>query len=163
MTIEEKHVDYLTVSKSAVARAPGDTAEVKMSAVGALTTDTAWLKFSSVAAAMVRKDASLSWCNAQLATARNNMTLTNSGGQLLAAGNTIEVRRGGAAIMAARTIQVQRGVVGVLLAQQATLGDETRVLLQPAAAAAMGAGFAAGALAGLVLGGTFRRRRRGKD
>ena len=66
MTIEEKHVDYLTVNKSALGRAQADTAEVKMSAVGALTTQSATLKASSVAAALVKGDASLAWSNAQI-------------------------------------------------------------------------------------------------
>jgi hypothetical protein len=160
MTIEEKHVDYLTVNKSALGRAQADTAELKFSAVGALTTQTATLKASSVAAALVKGDASLAWSSAQLVGSAHDITLNNSGGQLMVAGNSIDVRTGGAAVMAARTITVQRGLVGMVLAQNADLGDDTKVLLKPAGAAAMGAGFGAGAIVGLVFAARGLRRRR---
>jgi fumarate hydratase class II len=160
MMIEQKHVDYLTVDKSALGRAQADTAEVKFSAVGALTTQSAALKASSVAAALVKGDASLAWCNAQLVGSANDVTLTNSGGQLMLAGNSIDVHTGGAAVMAARSITVQRGLVGMVIAQNATLGDDTKVLLKPSGAAALGAGFGAGAIVGLLLAARGLRRRR---
>ena len=50
----------------------------------------------------------------------------------------------------------------MLIAQDATLGDGTKVLLKPTGAAGLGAGFGAGALAGLMLGRVFRHRSRHK-
>jgi hypothetical protein len=161
MTIEQKHVDYLTLNKSALGRAQADTADVKMSAVGMLSTQSANFKASSVAAAMVKGDATLAWSSAQMVGTTKDVTLTNSGGQLMLAGNTIDVHRGGAAVMAARSVTVQRGMVGVVIAQNAVLGDDTRVLLKPTGAAAMGVGFGAGALTGLLLAGRVLRKRKG--
>jgi hypothetical protein len=163
MTIEQKHVDYLTLSKSALGRAQADTAEVKMSAIGALSTQSANIKASSVASAYVKGNASLAWSSAQLVGSTKDVTLTNSGGQIMLAGNDIEVHRGGAAVMAARTVTVHRGLVGMVVAQNAILGDETKVLLKPTGAAALGAGFGAGAIAGLLLAGLMPGRRKHKD
>jgi hypothetical protein len=163
MTIEQKHVDYLTLNKSALGRAQADTAEVKMSAVGMLTTQSANFKASSVAAALVKGDASLAWSSAQMVGSTKDVTLTNSGGQIMLAGNNIEVLRGGAAVMAARSVTVQRGLVGMVVAQNATLGDDTKVLLKPTGAAALGAGFGAGAIAGLLLAARMLGRRKNKD
>ena len=162
MTIEQKHVDYVTVNKSALGRVQADTAEVKFSAVGALTTQSATIKASSVAAALVKGDASLAWSSAQLVGSSHDVTLSNSGGQLMLAGNNIDVQRGGPAVMAARAVTVQRGMVGMVVGQNVTLGDETRVLLKPSGAAALGAGFGVGAITGLLLAArTLRRRRKG--
>ena len=163
MTIEQKHVDYLTLNKSALGRAQADTAEVKMSAVGMLNTQSASFKASSVAAALVKGDASLAWSSAQLVGSTKDVTLSNSGGQLMLAGNNIDVQRGGAAVMAARSVTVQRGMVGMVVGQNVTLGDETRVLLKPTGAAALAAGFGAGAITGLLLAARILGRRKNKD
>ena len=91
------------------------------------------------------------------------MTLTNSGGQLMAGrqhhrGAQGRRRRHGRALH-----HVQRGLVGVVVAQNATLGDDTKVLLKPTGAAALGAGFGAGAIAGLLLAGPRAGPAQGQD
>jgi hypothetical protein len=63
--------------------------------------------------------------------------------------------------VAARSVTVQRGIVGMVVGQNVTLGDETRVLLKPTGAAALGAGFSAGAIAGLLLATRIWRKRKG--
>ena len=76
-------------------------------------------------------------------------------------GNSIDVRNGGAGIAIAGTVRVDRGGVGLLLARHAEIGEDTRVMLQPTGAAALGVGFGAGLLAALVLCRTCMRRRNG--
>jgi hypothetical protein len=66
-------------------------------------------------------------------------------------------------VMAARSVTVQRGMVGMVVGQNVTLGDETRVLLKPTGAAALAAGFGAGAITGLLLAARILGRRKNKD
>jgi hypothetical protein len=161
MTIEEKRVDYLTLNKSAMLNAETDVAELKMSAVGVLKTQSALFKGSAVALALPKGDATLSWSSASVLAAGNDVHVSYGGGQVMAAGNSIDVRNGGAGIAIAGTVRVDRGGVGLLLARHAEIGEDTRVMLQPTGAAALGVGFGAGLLAALVLCRTCMRRRNG--
>jgi hypothetical protein len=160
MTREEKHLDYLTLEKSAAGRVQADTAEVKFSAVCLLQADSASFQASSTAAALAKGDVSMAWSSAQLVAAAKDVTMSNAGGQLIAAAGSVDVHTGGAALIAGGSVTVERGLVGVVLARTATLGDQTRVLLAPRAAAALSAGFGAGFLAAVAC--YWRRFRRAK-
>ncbi len=90
---------------------------------------------------------------ASVMLAGGDAAIEQGGASIIAAAGDIDVRTGGAAVAAARAVRVERGTVGLVVAKTVTVHD-SRVLLTPAEAAALGAALA---ITGFVLGKVFSR------
>jgi hypothetical protein len=85
-----------------------------------------------------------------------NIEMKNSGGLVMVAGANIDIHSGGGGFLSCKQATVENGTIGVLLAPQAALGENVKVMMSTPQAIALGAAF--GLVAG-VLGLLFRRRR----
>ena len=85
-----------------------------------------------------------------------NIEMKGSAGLALIAGANIDIHGGGGGILSCQQATVESGTIGVLIAPQAALGENVKVVMSTTQAIAMGAAF--GLVVG-VLGLLFRRRR----
>jgi len=150
-TEEETTPVSTPIDKRAVMRVETGEADVRMSAVGYLAADSAEVKMSPTAFTYARESAELKLSSANLLAAGNDVHLQYSGGQVVAAKNDVRLEMAAAGAVLSREAHVDRGLVGLLIASDVELGEGTRVLLRPAGAAALGAGFAGGVFLAIAL------------
>jgi len=139
------------LDRRVVARVEADEADVRMSAVGYLSADSAEVKMSPTAFTYARGSADLKLSTANVLAVGNDVHLQYSGGQLVAAKGDVRLDMAAAGAVMSREVHVDRGLVGLLIASNVELGEGTRVILRPAGAAAMGAGFAGGLFLAVAL------------
>jgi hypothetical protein len=165
---ESVTAESVEMNRSAAKSVKAGTVSMERSAAALLTADSATLKYSAAAVTYARGQADLSWASPKLVGAGGDVTIKNGGAQFVAAANSVSIRNGGAAAVVARTARVEGGTVGLLLAGQADIDENARVILRPTGAAALGAGFAGGLFLALVFlwrlfaAGGKRRRLWGK-
>ena len=141
----------VNLDKKAAMRVDAEQADVRMSAVGYLATDNADVKMSPTAVTYAKESAELRLSSANLLAAGNDIHLQYSGGQLIAAKGDVRLDMAAAGAVLSREAHVERGLVGLLVASDVELGEGSRVIMRPAGAAALGAGFAGGLLLALLL------------
>lgn len=132
-------------------------ASVNNSFVGVVRAERHASVANSIAAAFVagqNMDIAEGFGNAFVAGA--NIEMKGSSGLALVAGANIDIHGGGGCFLNCKQATVENGTIGVLLAPQAALGENVKVVMSTTQAIAMGAAF--GLVAG-VLGLLFRRRR----
>ena len=136
----------VAIDKTVAAKLEADTADVRMSAVGYLVTDSANLKMSPTAVTYARGSADMKLSSANMLLAGQDVAMQYSGAQLVGAKGSVDVTMGAAGAILTREAHVDRGLVGLLVAGDVELGEGAKVMLRPAGAAALGAGFAGGLL-----------------
>ncbi len=139
------------LDKAATLRVTGETVEVKMSAAGVVKADSVNTSMSAAAVTYAGDDADLSWSRAGLVAAGKEVRMSYAVAQLALAGKRLRVSSGGLGAVLTRQAQVDRGYIGLLVAGKAQIADDTKILLQPTGATALGAGFLAGLLLALAF------------
>ena len=97
------------------------------------------LQQSCAFAVLARGDVSVYQGGANLLLVGGDLSVEQGGGQTIIAKGDVSIRQGGALVAAAPSVTVQSGWVGLALGGRVEL-KESRVLLGPAQAAALGAG-----------------------
>jgi hypothetical protein len=124
---------------------------------GVMRTDAdARLENSLVAAVVAGADITMKDSLGCAVVAGKDVHMQDCLGKVVVAGGNVTLRGGGAGVMYSRQAAVEAGTIGVLIAPQAALREQVRVLMTGRQAALLGAAF--GLTAGL-LGLLFRRRR----
>jgi hypothetical protein len=103
----------------------------------------------------VGRDLEMQNGGAWVAAVGHDAQISNGGALVLTVGGSLDITNGGALVTAGRQVSIQNGSCGILLAGQANLGENTKVVLNTPQALAMGA--AIGAVFA-VLSWLFRRR-----
>lgn len=85
-----------------------------------------------------------------------NIEMKGSAGLSLVAGANIDIHGGGGGILSCKQATVEGSTIGVLIAPEAALGENVKVVMSTTQAIAMGAAFG---LVVSVFGLLFRRRR----
>lgn len=156
----------LALDKTAVCKLEAADASVRMSAVGYLAADHAELRMSPAAIAHVKGPLDLRFSSASLLAAGGDARVQYGACQMVAAKGDVSLNTAMAGAVLSRQTRVERGLVGMLVANDVELADGARVILRPAGAAALGAGFAGGLLFAvaflwrLLVSGRKRRGRR---
>ncbi len=86
-------------------------------------------------------DMSLSQGGSRLVVAGGDVSIAQGGSNAVLAGGDVSISQGGGMLVAARSVETDHSYVGVALGGSVTLQD-SKVLLDPPAAAALGAGLA---------------------
>lgn len=151
------------VDRKAALKIEAGEASVRMSAVGYLSADSAVFKMSPAALTYARGPVELKFSSASVLASADDVHLQYSGSQIVAAKGDVRLGTAAAGAVLSGRSHVERGLVGLLIAKDVELGEGARVMLRPAGAAALGAGFAGGLLLAvaflwrLFAGGLKRR------
>jgi hypothetical protein len=97
------------------------------------------LRQAGAAGVLARGDVSIRAGGANLLVTGGDLHIEQGGGQTLLAAGDVTIRQGGTIVAAARSVKVDRGWVGLALGGRVDL-DDSRVLLGPVEALALGAG-----------------------
>jgi lipopolysaccharide assembly outer membrane protein LptD (OstA) len=112
-----------------------------------VSAETVEIHSAGAAAVVAGGDVAVHNAGAQMVVARGDVSIANGGAQTILASGGVQVHQGGAAVMVGGHVEVQRGFVGIALAPRITM-SETKLILGPSGALALGVGLAFGA--GLV-------------
>jgi hypothetical protein len=95
---------------------------------------------SASVAVVSGKDTALTMAAAVVVPTLGDVRIDKGGAQWVVAAGDVSIDKGGCVAAVAPSVRVDRGGVGVVLAWKAEIGEGTRVLLRPLAAAALGLG-----------------------
>ena len=138
-------------------KAEGKDVKINESVVGSVNAQAnADINNSVVGAIAAGQNVSLSNSGAFAIAAGGNIDVRNGGGFTLRAGKDMHIQNGGGNLMACQQAVVENSSIGVLLANEAKLGEGVTVLMTRAQAIAFGAAFG---LTTAVIGYLLRRRR----
>ncbi len=162
--------DDLQANLSAVAVANAGDLQANLSAVGVAKTE--WLESigSAIGVAFVNGDAEISTSATPLVITKGDTDFHQAYASAMIAGGTVRVHQGGSPLMVAKKLKVEQGggvvmiagkakvkrsFIGVLLARDASLSEDTRVLVTGKGAALISAAVFGGLamLALALLGG----------
>ena len=140
-----------------VDKAEGKDVKINDSAVGAVNAQgNVDIDDSFVGAVAAGQNVTLSNGGAFAIAAGSNIELSNGGAFTLHAGKDMRIENGGGNLLACQQAFVENSSIGVLLANEAKLGEGVKVMMTSAQAIAFGAAFGAAAA---VFGYLLRRRR----
>jgi hypothetical protein len=157
---EEIEADIAEISSSAVMRVSAEEAAIASSAVGLVTAQGDVTMQAAAAAVIIASgDVTLDKGGANAVIAGHDIAIERGVGSTFIAGNDIRINQGGGGLFVASKIKVKRGFVGVLLAREATVSEDSRVILDRTSAAWFGGLLGAVLVLGFgVLFGARRRR-----
>jgi len=161
--------DIVQANLSAVGAVTAESAEANLSAVGVTKTDDLTVVGSAIALATVEGDAEVNTSMVPLLIAKGDARFHQAYASAFIAGGSVDVRQGGSPIIVGKELSVEQGggvvmlaseaqvghsVVGLLVSPNATISDDSRVLLSTKAAliiaAALLGGFGIVAIAMLL-------------
>jgi hypothetical protein len=152
--VQITHIDQV---KGIVGKIQADEVVVDNSIVGSISAgECAHLNNNIVLAVAVGQNAEMTQGISAAMAVGHNLDIKGGGGGILNAGQNINIHGGGGGLMICKQAEVEQSTIGVLLANQATLGENVTVLMTTPQAIALGAAMG---LVAAVFGILFRRRR----
>lgn len=151
--------EYLQANLASIVTAHADNLQSNLSAVVVAKTDFISSVGSANGIVMVTGDADVNTSAIPILSVKGDVSFHQAYASAVIAGGTVEVRQSGAPLMLAKELKikqgggvvliagkakVKRGFVGVLLAREATLSEDTRVLMDSKSAMIVGAALLGG-------------------
>jgi hypothetical protein len=152
--VQMTHIEQVT---GVVGEIKADEVVVNNSMVGVISANEfATLENNMTLVVAAGKNAQINQGMGMAVVAGQNIDLKEGGGAILNAGQNITINNGGGGLLICKQAEVKQSTIGVLLAGQASLDKDVRVLMTRNEAVAFGAAFG---LAAAIFGFLFRRRR----
>jgi hypothetical protein len=117
--------------------------DLRQNIFGRIEADQVRIQEGGAAIISAKNDISVTNGGAVAMLAGGNVNISSGGAQLMAAGGDMHIEEGGGMILVSRQARVNKGVIGFLLAREAVIGEDSRVIFNTPQAIALGAALGA--------------------
>lgn len=117
--------------------------DLRQNIFGRIEADHVQIQEGGAAIISAKNDISVTNGGAVAMLAGGNVNISSGGAQLMAAGGDMHIEEGGGMILVSRQARVSKGVIGFLLAREAVIGEDSRVIFNTPQAIALGAALGA--------------------
>ena len=121
------------------ARADGDLTVAQGGAAAIAVQGDAEINYGGALALAVGKDCEVAYGGSAILSVGRDLTLTNGGGALLSVGHDAILTNGAAETIIAGQVQANRSFLGIVLAREVAVAEDSKVLLNTRQAAVFGA------------------------